>query len=193
MKKRKIKKIKILLIMLFIILVILIVFVKFLGKEKNIAVYDGKLDEQIAENYLKDKVVPQGVYQFSREYKGNISKDIFYTKLNDMLNYMMELSQDIEKEKIEKFFQKNSEDILEYLGIEKQEEFIKLYNFINEKNIKNATFSHCKIVENTFKIEGSYTKFNMIFYYDNEIELELQISLLNKEASKKPLLKVIVL
>ena len=55
---------------------------------------------------------------------------------------------------------------------------------LKEKNIQNTEFSHCKIVENTFYVEDIYTKFNMIFYYEDGTEIEVQVGILNKQASK---------
>lgn len=193
MKKRKKKNVIIILIILFIVLVALIGLLKFFEKKEYAITYDGKSDEQIAENYLANKVVPQGIYKFSQGYKGDVERDTFYIKLNDMLNYLMELSKKTDVKDFTTLFDYNYEQIVEYLGIEGEEEFIKVCELISEKDIKNANFLYCQLVENTFKSQGSYTKFIMKFVYDNETEIELQISLLNRKASGKPILKISVI
>ena len=182
--KKKNKKIKIILIILLLMLIILCLILKVIEKKNSGAVYLGTKEEELAKEYLKEKVIPQGTYQFNMNYKGNISKDVFYESLNNTVNYFKDLSQDLEDEDFDEIFKEQKTQIKKYLGIENQDDFEKVCELLKEKNIQNTEFSHCKIVENTFYVEDIYTKFNMIFYYEDGTEIEVQVGILNKQASK---------
>ena len=58
------KKIKICLIMTLILLIILFVVLKTLEKKANTAVYSGTKEAELASEYLKGKVTPQGIHQY---------------------------------------------------------------------------------------------------------------------------------
>ncbi len=191
-QKRKNKKKKIIIIMavLLLILILLCLILKKVEEKNSAVTYLGTKEAELASEYLKEKVIPQGTYQFTMNYKGNISKDKFYEALNDTVNYLEDLSQDIEDINFEAIFEEQEIEIKEYLGIEKQEDFIKVCELLKGKDIQNTKLSYCKIIENTFYTEDIYTKFNMIFYYENGTEIEVQVGILNKEASKSYVLTI---
>lgn len=189
-KKMKNKKIKIILIILLLILIILCLLLKLFEKKDSAVIYSGAKEAKLAGEYLKGKVTPQGAHQYSINYKGNITKTEFYEALNDTVNCFEELSSKLKNETVKEIFEESSEEIKKYLGIEKVEDFEKVCNLLKEKNVQNTNFSYCKIVENTFFTEGIYTKFNMIFCYEDGTEFEVQIGVLNKRASKTFVLTV---
>lgn len=189
-KRKNIKKIIFILIILFIILLILLVLLK--RKEKApTAEFDGSKFERTETIYLQDKIIPQGTYELTTNYKGNVVKDTFYNALKNTVNYFGKVCEEVQYgNDYEKIFSENKEQIKEYLGIEKLEDFKKVCEVFKEKSIQHTAYSYCKIVENTFEVEGIYTKFDMIFYYEDGTEIEFQIGLLNKEASKTYVLTV---
>ena len=186
------KKIKIMLILVLVILIILVVVLKVLEKKANTVVYSGAKEAELASEYLKGKVTPQGIHQYSINYKGNVTNNEFYEALNDTVNCFEDLSEKLETQASEDIFEESSEQIKKYLGIENIEDFEKLCELLKEKNIQNTNFSHCKIVENTFYTEGIYSKFDMVFVYEDGTELEVQLGILNKKSSKTFILTVFV-
>ena len=188
--KNKKKKIILIILLLLLILIILCLTLKVIEKKNSGAVYFGTKEEALIKEYLKEKLIPQGTHQFNMNYKGNVSKDVFYESLNNTVNYFKYLSQELEDKDFDEIFKEQKTQIEKYLGIENQDDFEKVCKLLKEKDIQNTEFLHCKIIENTFYVEDIYTKFNMVFYYEDGTEIEVQVGVLNKKASKTFILTI---
>lgn len=194
MKKQKFK---ISLIILIILVIVIIGIIKVLEKNKNdnenVDKYNEIYSTQFTKEYLQDRVVPQGIYQFTKKYKGEVTREILYERLNIVTQYLTDLSKEIDGKDIEQFYDANTEQILEYLGIDNKNDFVNICKVINERNIKDTTFKYCVIGEEDFEIQGGYTKFYIDFCYENETKIKLQMHLSNVQNDNKPILKVMSL
>lgn len=186
-KKQKNKNILIILALVLIILISIIIAINKL----NGASEDRTSMEEFSKVYLEERVIPQGIYQFTQNYHGEIERETLYTKLNVVTKFISDLSKEVNDKNKEKFYNSNSKQIQNYLGIDNYEDFSKLIVKIDESKIKDTTFKHCAIEKGTFETQGNYTKFKIVFHYENETSLALQIFLINKSTAGKPVLKVL--
>lgn len=184
------QKIKMLLVISIVILVVLVTVLININKNNN-TIDDRKKMEEFSKVYLEERVIPQGIYQFTQNYHGEIERETLYTKLNVVTKFISDLSKEVNDKNIEKFYNTNSKQIQSYLGLDNYEDFSKLIGKINEAKIKDTTFKHCAIEKGTFETQGNYTKFKIVFHYENETSLALQIFLINKSTAGKPVLKVL--
>lgn len=146
--------------------------------------------EKRMKEYIEDKAIPQGLYAFTQNYKGEIDRDTFYKKLHIISQYIIDLNSDLQEIDVNKYFDENEEEILEYLGINELNEFVEVANIIKSINLKNTEFKHCAIEKDSFKQENLYTCFNLVFHYQNNETVKLRMELLKKELGNKPILKV---
>ena len=86
---------------------------------------------------------------------------------------------------VNNFYSVNSKQVEEYLGIDNNEDFVKLVEKINEANIKETSFKHCVIEKGTFETEGDYTKFKITLHYEDGTTLPIQLFLINELSNGK--------
>ena len=189
-KQRK----NILLVCVIMVILIVVSIILSLQPKEDVDV-ENKIENIVTQEdrikrYIEDKVIPQGIYEFTLNYEGTITRNELYDKLNEVVNYMANMST---MKNESRFYNKNQDEVKKKMGIETEEEFTKLCSKIKEKDISNTKFAYCQIQTGSFKQEGVYTKFNMIFNYENETQITLEIGLINNRNGIDPDLKVSVI
>ena len=174
------------------IIVVIIVIIVLVNKAINKKVSDetNKVDEQLLqesiENYSEGKVFPRGIAELTIKYEGQNDKNDLYRSLNYITKeYIPSLFKDLKglkEEGIKDFFSKNENAIEENLGINKEEDFVKLAKYLQENNYEDSNFEYCEIDSNTYRTAGKnkYFTFIMNFKYENHEEpLKLRVYFAN--------------
>lgn len=188
-KKKKIK-IKRLLTLLFLMLAIFIAILVIAIKtnEKLDVTYNGEEVQRFTKEYIEGRLHPQGIWTFKQNYKGDVTPEVFYTKLDVAQKFITDLSEILDEKDTEKIYEANSSEIAKYLGIQSKEEFAKVADIIKESKIKNLPFNFCRIESDSYKYENGYVKFNMSFCYENGTEMLLGINIIKIQSKNEPIL-----
>ena len=201
-KKNKIKirkpnyKLRIAIRILIIILIILVfvfsIYLRVSDKPKAETVepnWEGF--EAHVEEYFKDKVIPQHIYDFYVEYKGEIEKKEIYEDLYIISEYLPDLCSDLKEVDEKTYYSKFADKIKNYIGIETESEFVKLSNFLKENDVSNLAFEYCSYHPNSIVKDDIYSNFQMDFCYENDTILTFNMGVVNEFVYKKPVLKII--
>ncbi|MGN1298912.1 MAG: hypothetical protein ACI4UE_02890 [Candidatus Scatovivens sp.] len=184
---RKIKKnknrIKILILICILIVLILFIILKWIEINKNKPKSNNEIINEQVENYLSDKLCPRNISNLYSNYKGKNDKNDLYRNLKIFVNGLPEFTNKIREKNEEElipFFKNNNKYIYEYLGIEEQEDFIKISKYLQENDVTNMEFDYCEIYEDSYKLENEeYLTFNMKFVYkEKTIRLKIFFSML---------------
>lgn len=161
----KIKKVVKYLIGIFIVILIIII-----GKY----MYTKKDKENVN---VEEIVVPVGTFNLIKKYDGDNNYTDLYRKIYDLTEYMPKLQEKLKtasQEKIEKFYDKNTEKINECIGISYKKDFVKFINYLNSKE-DLTEFKEATIDEKSFNSDNKYLKFNMMLKYDTNTELNFKV------------------
>lgn len=183
---KKSKKIIIIMLLIGIFLIgILLIAINF--KENKIVdgMYtqkDIELRNEEVENYLSDKVTPKGLSRLYGQYEGDNELNDLYRKLYLFVNYLPELSKKVinkDEDKINKYFEKNKDDIKDNLGIGKEEKFLEFIKYLEKIGYNGEKFIDCQIVSKDFKNVNNYFIFDVKFNFeefDNDFTLKVHFS-----------------
>lgn len=195
MKKKNVKRAIILLSFFMLLLISIILVVKIINNYENKNINRRyNLHEKLSEEemkdytekvdkYLENRIIPSGIYKFSSNYNGELTREILYKKLNYIIKFIPDLYKetfDMDNKELNDYFIQNKNIINQYLGITEYnkfkefQEYIKLFDFNNE-------YKNCKIIDNSFENSESYLKFNLDIILENDITIGIKIQFANKK------------
>lgn len=189
MNKKKI--IEIILLVLLLVCIICILVIKYV---KTNTIVDDKysqedleiIDNEI-ENYLSDKITPKGMAKLYGKYEGNNDLNDMYRGLYKFVNYLPTLSKKInfdDDKEIMSFFEKNTVEIEEKLGITELEEFEKIVGFLTTIGYDGQEFVECRLDSTTMKKGNLYFSSEITFEFKDLEAFKLKLNFANHAASK---------
>ncbi len=169
MKNKKI------LIIIFIILSIVLLIL-------NITKYFCKKEETKYSTDVEKMVMPSGSLNLIRNYNGDNKITYVYNGLYHLSTYIPNLQTELkneEEEKIKKYFNRKKEYILQMTGIDNEDDFKKLVDYINNfesvDKLKNA-----EILEESFKNVPSNLEFQIKLNYENGESMNFKCNFKNR-------------
>lgn len=172
--KRKQKEIVLILI---ILLAGMLIFSKYLYSQiqKNKDFDDVKAE--IYEEMKKEMVMPNGVFQFKKNYSGDNDVKDFYRSVYTLSRGLINLSKEKIKD-VDQYYEKNKVEIRNTFGITSLEEFRKLYEYVISFD-KLKGFNSASIDTDSIKNKKKYMEFNMTFVYDGDKTLKFNVRFMN--------------
>ena len=101
------------------------------------------------------------IYDFSKEYKGDVNRNILYEKLYVISSFLPDLSKDLKSMDTKKYYAHNSSQIKNYLGIENEAEFTELAKYLENNDISDATFQYCAYHSGSLIQDSKYSQFQI--------------------------------
>ena len=195
-KNHKNKNLKRILILLFIIIIISSISLVLKNiytneKLKNERIADYKEAAEYSKEYLKDRVIPQHIYDFSVEYSGKIDRNEMYKQLYAISRFLPDMCSDLKDSSVKTYYSKYSENIKNYLGIEDMDEFSELVDYLNENDISNLNFEYCVYQKGSLIENQKYSNIKMDFKYENHDAITLNIGVANNKILNQPVLKIL--
>lgn len=191
MKKKKIIKLIIVLLILVFILIGITFLIKFITKDELV---DGKytakdleiIEEQV-DSYLSNKITPSGMATLYSKYDGDNDLNDIYRGLFGLVDYLPTISKKVDyndNEKIEKFFEKNKEDIKNNLKINGVEKFKKFIAYLNKVGYTGQEFISCEIDDTTYSNTVKYLSFDVKFKFEGlEDAFKLKVNFSRRNSS----------
>ena len=172
-ENKKVKKMVLsVLIVLFVILfIVLLILLNISTKNTKVnnARYtneDIEIIKQDVNNYLSDKITPQGISRLYGKYKGSNELNDLYRCLYSFVNYLPNLIE-VNSNNTHAYYEQNKSSINKNLGITSEEEFVSLINYLKEIGYKKEKFSTCKIQSDTIEDIDNYFTFDLSFTFEN--------------------------
>lgn len=194
-KNNKLKKVLIFLLIIIIIISIISLLKNLYinSKLENERIEDLKAAAEYTKEYLKDRVIPQHIYDFSLEYSGEVDRNEIYEQLYKISRFLPDICSDLKNNNnVNEYYSKYSNDIKNYLGIQSSEEFSKLVDYLNKNDISKSNFEYCRYHTGSLVKNQTYSNIEMDFKYENHEEITLKIGVLNKKVKNQPVLKIIM-
>lgn len=193
-KKKKLKIIIILLIILVIALIALAALMREpeVPKEVTDIVPDREKFAAESKEYLKDKVIPQHIYDFSTEYTGNVDRNELYERLYTISRFLPDLCSDLKLTDAKSYYSEFSSTIKEYLGIETESEFLKLAEYLEENDVSGLNFEYCVYHTGSLVTGSKYSSFQMDFKYETSDSITLNMEISNRKPASYTLVKVVM-
>lgn len=187
------KIMKILIILLAIAIVILAIFLRLTSKSKSEEVVqpDWEAFAISSKEYLKDKVIPQHIYDFAIEYTGETDRNEMYEQLYIISRFLPDLCSDLKDISAEDYYSRFASEIKKYLGIETKNEFVELAEYLKENDVAGLTFEYCTYHSGTLEKGQTYSTFQIDFKYENHDAITFNMGILNNNAYNKSVLKLI--
>ncbi len=139
------------------------------------------IEEQL-ESYLSDKITPKGIAKLYGNYKGDNDLNDMYRSIYSFVNYLPTLSKKVKYDNnnnIISYYESNKKEIRENTGISKQDDFIKLIEYLNKIGYHGEKFVSCEIDSSTFNTGKKYFSFELTFNFeniDNNFKLKLNFA-----------------
>lgn len=177
MARKNIKKKRVIFIITIIIIFIIIFGIYLNIMKKNAADKEREKFQEFSKEYESQTILPRKIYELYN-YDGSLERDYLYKHMKIFLDYMSYLKENINEDNLKDFYQNNSEDIKEKLGIINKEEFEKFLESIKDKDVSSNKFKYAEIEVGTSYTEKKYFYFNIFFYYEGQEEpLNIQVGL----------------
>lgn len=193
MKRKNILKLISILIVICIIAIVSIVKIRNYIRETVIV--DGMrtqkdiddIQKQV-ENYVSDKIVPKGLSRLYGTYKGDNDLNDIYRSIYSFVNYLPTISKKVKydnEDAIISYYESNKNDIKEKIGISKQEDFLKLIEYLNKVGYHGEKFVSCEIDSSTFDEGRKYFSFELTFNFENfSNNFKLKLNFANYTSTK---------
>lgn len=120
-----------------------------------------------------------------QNYKGYIPKSEIAGKIEKVVDQYFPIiyKHMIEnKESREEYFNKYKASIKNRFGITESNDFNKLVEEIGKINCDISDYISYELLEDSFEIEGNYTKAKLIYTYSNGQKIQLDLYILNDES-----------
>ncbi len=172
MEKKRLKKY--IVIMILVLLACCMILVVILKQQKNSekAKNEDQSYEEFIEQYAQETISPRNMIELF-SYKGENDKDILYKNLRKFTEYISYLKKEIvekDEEWQKSYFEKHYKEIMNTLGIQKQDDFIEFLAYIKLKNINVENFNYAEIETNSSNLNSKYFYFNIHFFYGENLE-----------------------
>lgn len=176
-----------------IIIIVMLCVIKYFKNNtdsyKNVEDYT-----KFSEEYQKKAIIPRKVYNLY-EYEGEYDRDYLYKNIRNFVDYIDYLKNNvkIKDSKISKFFKKKSEDILQYTGIDKEQQFKNFILKLNENNVAVEEFKYAEIENGSTMSNNNYFYFNLLLYYgENNTPVKFKVAFSEMNRSKKTVIYEII-
>ena len=185
MKERK-KLIIVLGIVFLILMIILLAVVDNLKSKQDMQEEDKsnqEIHKEVVEEYYSDQILPQGVSTLYRKYNGQNDKNDLYRSLSKMINYLPELSNDLQSitdDQWEKYFLDNSDKIKSCFGISDLAKFTELAKYLKLFNIAENQYQYCAIETSSYGVQNGYLTFNINITFENVENIKLKVHFANR-------------
>jgi hypothetical protein len=131
-----------------------------------------------------NEVYPDGAPALARTYQGNltiisIGKSMYYVA-TDFLPTEYSKLKDMSSEKINKYYEKNTELIEVALGIESKDDFVELINKLKTLNADTLELDSFYIDTESIKVANAYTKATLHITYKNCEDIAIDMKIKNK-------------
>ncbi len=164
---------------IFIVVIIIIALIKNSVNTKEVnetAKTDEQLLQQSVESYSEGKTFPRGIAELTGKYEGQNSKNDLYESLDNLVKkYLPDLFDDINglsESDLENYFNNHKEEIVDNLGINQSDDFVKLAKYLQNYNYNGEEFDSCEIDSSSYRTAGgnAYLSFIINFQYKNKEE-----------------------
>lgn len=145
-----------------------------LNQEKNSenAKNENQSYEEFIQQYTQETILPRNMLELY-SYKGENDKDILYKSLRKFTEYISYLKKEIveeNEERQENYFESHRKEIMDTLGIERQDDFIEFLTYIKAKNVNVENFNYAEIETNSSDLNSKYFYFKVHFFYGENLE-----------------------
>lgn len=197
MKKKKNNRKRLLIILIIVIIILMVLLIvwaklKKANSNESFRQIDYEKEQKRIEEYFSDKVVPQGIYDFTMEYGGDVNRNDMYRQLYAITKYLPDLSKDLQENDASKYYEKNKEYIESCLGIDSEGEYDRLVDYLKKNDLSDATLEYCAYQKGSLTQIGNYWYFYMEFKYQNHDKITFYMRVLNLQNNEKSILKISV-
>ncbi len=177
--KMKQKRIIILLMILLVVMLILITFLYSQNKKNKDF---NELKSEIYDEMKKELIMPNGVFQFKKNYTGKNDVKVFYRSVYSLSRGVIDLSKEKIKN-VDKYYEKNKYKIMETFGITSLENFEKFQEYVKSFGELKG-YNSANIDTDSIKNTSKYIKFDMTLVYDSDKELKFNVRFMNSDLEK---------
>ncbi len=171
------KKNKLFVIIIVVGVIAISIMVLFLNKEKKKTDYEQSIQEfqEFRKEYEAETILARNATVIFG-YNGEYDRDYIYKDMKKFSDYMYYLKDQVTSKNCSKFFNKNSEDIITYLGIETEEDFKTFVEKLEKLDISEDIFKYAAYVPGSTTDENGYFSFKISFFYgENEEEVTFRV------------------
>lgn len=193
--KMNTKRLRTILIILIMVNIIgLFVIISVINKENKAEetntnnVYTGDMtsDGEVREGFVN-------VSSLYKNYKGSIAKSEIASKIETIVTQYFPIMQaKVIDAKIDTatYFNENKAAIKNRFGITTAEDFDKLIGEIGKINCELDDYKSYELLEDSFRVDGNYTKCTLVYKYPNGQEIKLDFFIINEESETEVKYKV---
>ena len=196
MKKKKDNRKKLLIIIVLVIVILIVLLIALVKSKKtngneSFRQIDYEAEQKRIEEYFSDKVIPQGIYDFTMEYGGNINRNDMYQSLYAITRYLPDLCSSLKDNKSSDFYAKNKSQIETCLGIETEEEFDKLVKHLENTDLSDSVLEYCAYRKGSLTKSGDGWYFYMDFKYSDYSSIVFYMRVPDSPNGQKSVLKIL--
>ena len=189
MKKVK-KQRKILRIVILFIIILIIVLVTAIAIYKYKNSYVSSYDDIIYDTTEREDInYPYRGYKFFQYYTGDISSDDIAKSMSNIAEtvlpeYYLELKNASELE-IEEFYNENTDEIIENLGINDVEKFVELIQYVCTLTADNLVFESYEVDYENFYNDDTFSYCYLYITYEGNEALPIKVAVRNEKSYLK--------
>ena len=189
------KKLRTILIILILVNIIgLFVIISVINSEKKAK--EAEMSNVYKGDYTSDGQQKEGFINVSslyKNYKGCIAKSEIANRFEiAVTQYFPIMKEKVIDTKINTavYFNENRAAIRNRFGIVSSEDFDKLIGEIGKINCALEDYKSYELLEDSFRIDGNYTKCTLVYKYPNGQEINLDFYIINEESDTEVKYKI---
>lgn len=137
--------------------------------------------------YANLDIVVNNLYDFVKVYKGDLKTKDYTDYIRDLNENFSILYSNVNKAtSIEKYFKDNKDEIAKKYGIENNDEFEKLVEYIQVYKTPGITYKNVTLEKDSVNVGKEYTSTKLNITYSNDIQKVLNIDVINDMLLEKP-------
>lgn len=137
--------------------------------------------------YANLDIVVNNLYDFVKVYKGDLKTKDYTDYIRDLNENFSILYSNVNKAtSIEKYFKDNKDEIAKKYGIENNDEFEKLVEYIQVYKTPGITYKNVTLEKDSVSVGKEYTSTKLNITYSNDIQKVLNIDVINDISLEKP-------
>lgn len=137
--------------------------------------------------YANLDIVVNNLYDFVKVYKGDLKTKDYTDYIRDLNENFSILYSNVNKAtSIEKYFKDNKDEIAKKYGIENNDEFEKLVEYIQVYKTPGITYKNVTLEKDSVNVGKEYTSTKLNITYSNDIQKVLNIDVINDISLEKP-------
>lgn len=187
-------------VLLIILVALLVTIIKKITTNKN-EVYTNDIITNVAPdieyeetmNIVREEfeeigqIVPENYNFLTRMYEGNIEDTVLYSKIYDFIRKTVpetyKLLKDYDDTQITNYFNENRQTIINNLGIENADDYVKMVNQI--KNIGDKNYISSSFDVSKYEAGEKYSTVPLIIQYKGVV-ISIDVSIINNEDDNLP-------